>query len=551
PTGSGTISGGTVNTPGAFAKRGGGTLVVNSTVNAGGPAGIFGGRLYANGVFNAPAGLTVYPSALLGGTGLVRGKVINFGTVAPGNSIGTLTVDGDYTQTPVGTLEIEYANASTLDHLFVTGTATLDGTLKLVKIGSGVAYGDSAKILTALDGIIGQFSNITGVPNGFRARQWQSGNGTLLNLLFAPASYTLVAQGENQTAVAAALDQWLRSSNPEYRAATFQLDWLRAAQYPAVFEMMLPHLYPVLVERGLSDAYNDGRSVTSQAVAARWMPRPDAESDRKGWRVWTDLRGGYSDTDVFSMDEESGTLLVGLDQQVGDAVLGLYVGGQDLESDSGSDVSFDGEGMRYGVYGSLGIADAGYLSLVAGGGQTDYDSKRPLPFSDRASASPEASDWFTRLEAGWRVDVGVTLTPFVGLQYSKSTLDAFTEESDSVYALAVEESEMERREGYVGLELSKAFSGEESASVLRPYARILYRSDFSDDPDAMRVRLDQGNSAAFDYQPQGVETDGIETGAGLAWSNGESGWGATIGYTGFFGDDRESHLVNLGVSFGR
>ena len=547
--GSAVINGGTLTTPGSFAKRGAGILTINSDINAGGPAGVFDGSLHVNRVFNVPAELTVYRNAELGGTGLIRGEVFNDGTVAPGNSIGTLTVDGNYSQSSAGTLEVEYANASHLDHLNVTGTATLDGTLKMIKTGSGVAYGDKANILTAQVGIIGRFSKITGLPGGVRARQLIG--STMLSLLFAPSSYTLVAEGANQTAVAAALDSWLGSSNREYTAATLQLDHLRETQYPAVFESMLPHLYPVLAERGLTDGYNDGRSVTSQALAARWLPRPDAESDRKGWRVWTDLRGGYANTDVFSMDEEDGALLVGMDQQVGGAVFGFYLGGQDFDSDTGADVSYEGEGMRYGIYGSLAVAEAGYISLVAGGGQTNYDSKRPLPFGESATASPEASDWFTRVEAGWRIDLGLTLTPFVGLQYSKSTLEAFTEESDSVYALAMDESEVERSEGYAGLDVSKTFPAKDAATVLRPYARVLLRSDFSDEPDALRVRLDQGNSSSFDYQSEQVKTDGIETGAGIAWSNLETGWGVNIGYTGFFGDDQESHLVNMGISYGR
>ena|GEM_PF-2833743 len=550
-TGTGSVFGGQLWVPGTFEKTGTGTLLLLSPVSAMGESVLASGSTFVNGSFVSSGGFRVEDGAFLGGAGTLIGNLLNSGTVGPGNSIDTLTIDGTYTQGANGALEIEYANASTQDHLMITGAAVLDGTLKLIQTGSGVSYGDSARILTALGGISGRFSNIAHVPAGFRARQWRSGNGTVLNLLFAPASYTQVAQGTNQTAVAAALDQWLGSTHPEYFAATFDLDRLRASQYPAVFERALPHLYAALTERGLTDAYNDGRGVMSQARAARWMPRSEPESDRHGWRLWTDLRGGYSDTDVFSMDEETGTLLMGMDQRVGDAVVGLYVGGRDVQSDTGSVVDYEGEGIRYGIYGSVGVAESGYVSLAAGGGRTEYDTERPVPFGDGTSASPEGSDWYGRLEAGWRTDVGVRLSPFVGLQYSKSTLDAFTENSGSVYALALEEVERERTEGYAGLELSKVFRGGDSASVFRPYARVLYRSDFSDNPQAMTARLDQGRGASFDYQPNSVDTDGVEAGAGIGWSSTETGWGANLGYTGVFGDDRESHLVNLGISFGR
>ncbi|MDF3128428.1 autotransporter-associated beta strand repeat-containing protein [Kiritimatiellaeota bacterium B1221] len=586
----GTVSGGHLLTPDDFLKTGGGALVVDSGVTVGGDTRINGGGLVllgemntgdvylngdrfeiigtvnAQGAVHLNQGSTIVNGQLaansgvnlnggrLGGTGQIQGNLRNIGgTVAPGNSIGTLNVNGNYTQSAGGRLEVEYASASALDQLMVSGTAILNGTLRLIKTGSGVAYGDSARFLSAQGGIQGQFSNIRGLPDGFRARQWRSGNGTNLNLLFAPSSYTLVAQGVNQISVATALDEWLKSSNPEYTAATFELDQLRAAEYAGVFESMLPSLYPALTERGLNDAYHDGRSVISQAVSARWMPRPEADSDRQGWRLWTDLRGGYSNNNVFSMDEQGGVLLVGMDQQLGeDAVLGFYLGGQDIESDTGGNqVSYDGEGVRYGVYGSLGVAEAGYVSVVAGGGQTDYDSKRVLPFEQSTTASPEASDWFTRVEAGWKFDLGVSLTPFVGWQYSESTLDAITEEGDSVFALSVEDSERVRNEGYAGFELAKAIAYNDSPSILRPFVRVLIRSDFSDAPDAMAARLDQGSSASFDYQPQTAETDGLEAGTGIRWIHPESGWGLNVGYTGFFGDDHDNHMVNMGVSYGR
>jgi len=41
--------------------------------------------------------VTVNAGATLGGTGTIVGNVVNNGTVAPGNSIGTLNITGNYT----------------------------------------------------------------------------------------------------------------------------------------------------------------------------------------------------------------------------------------------------------------------------------------------------------------------------------------------------------------------------------------------------------------------------------------------------------------------
>ena len=76
--------------------------------------------------------LDVTSTGTLGGNGQITGNVDNAGTVGPGNSPGTLTIDGDYTQDAAGTLDIEL-NGTTpgteYDQLVITGNASLDGTL--------------------------------------------------------------------------------------------------------------------------------------------------------------------------------------------------------------------------------------------------------------------------------------------------------------------------------------------------------------------------------------------------------------------------------------
>ena len=93
---------------------------------------------------------------------------VNGGTIAPGNSTGTLTILGNYTQTALGTFQAEIGGliAGTQHNvLAVSGTATLAGTLivLLYDLGSGIFSphaGDTFDILTAED-IIGGFSTLS------------------------------------------------------------------------------------------------------------------------------------------------------------------------------------------------------------------------------------------------------------------------------------------------------------------------------------------------------------------------------------------------------
>jgi phosphopantothenoylcysteine synthetase/decarboxylase len=75
--------------------------------------------------------------------------------LVPGDPFGTLTVQGNYTQTATGVLLIQIAGPNQYGQLAVTGSATLDGTLQVSRLGTYVpAIGASFQILT--------FANYTG-----------------------------------------------------------------------------------------------------------------------------------------------------------------------------------------------------------------------------------------------------------------------------------------------------------------------------------------------------------------------------------------------------
>jgi Domain of unknown function (DUF4214)/SdrD B-like domain len=68
----------------------------------------------------------------LRGTGTVNADVTNSGVVSPGDEFpGTLTIQGNYTQTAAGVLTVPLTNDA-MGLLNVTGTVTLDGTLALL-----------------------------------------------------------------------------------------------------------------------------------------------------------------------------------------------------------------------------------------------------------------------------------------------------------------------------------------------------------------------------------------------------------------------------------
>ncbi|KRC81464.1 hypothetical protein ASE13_03470 [Sphingomonas sp. Root241] len=141
-----TLSGKLTGT-GAFTKAGAGTLVL--TGDSSGYAGStqVSGTLAVNG--SLCGDVNVLGGARLQGTGTVC-TTINAGTVAPGNSIGTLTVAGNYTGNS-GTLEIETelgGDASPTDRLVVTGSTAGTTEVKVINAGgTGAATVEGIRIV--------------------------------------------------------------------------------------------------------------------------------------------------------------------------------------------------------------------------------------------------------------------------------------------------------------------------------------------------------------------------------------------------------------------
>lgn len=140
---------------GTFRKTGAGDLTFANAFSVGSLL-VDAGRMRLNATMTGNA--TVGVGAILNGTGQVTGTLTNNGTVAPGNSIGTLNVQGNYVHNANAILEIEF-DAGGIDLLNVSGTAQINGgTLRFVSLGG--AEGTGGTFLNAAGGVTGQFGTI-------------------------------------------------------------------------------------------------------------------------------------------------------------------------------------------------------------------------------------------------------------------------------------------------------------------------------------------------------------------------------------------------------
>ncbi|MCC6682453.1 MAG: hypothetical protein IT445_16255 [Phycisphaeraceae bacterium] len=160
-------NGGQVNNRSARIATLGGSAIV--TVDGHGSTWINSSSVYVQGSLVVSNGGSVIASSLninygtLSGDGNVIAEMVsNSGYICPGQTVGTLHLDGNLTQEAFGTLAIELADTAH-DQLAVIGNVALAGTLALELLDAYIPnLGDTFTILTA-NSIAGTFATVTGV----------------------------------------------------------------------------------------------------------------------------------------------------------------------------------------------------------------------------------------------------------------------------------------------------------------------------------------------------------------------------------------------------
>ncbi|MBU3562929.1 autotransporter outer membrane beta-barrel domain-containing protein [Polynucleobacter sp. Tro8-14-1] len=161
--GSATLSG-AFSGPGAMTFNGTGTTYMNGVNTYTGGTTVAGGTLSvgsseANNAARLAGDVTVQAAGALAGHGGIGGNVTNNGRVAPGGSIGTLSVAGNYTQNSGGTLSISITPTAN-SVLAVGGTASVAGGFT-IDASSGTYAKKTYTVLTSA-GLTGKFSNLSG-----------------------------------------------------------------------------------------------------------------------------------------------------------------------------------------------------------------------------------------------------------------------------------------------------------------------------------------------------------------------------------------------------
>ena len=209
------------------------------------------------------------------------------GNLAPGNSIGTLTVNGNYAQNVGSTYTVEVNAAGQSDKLNVTGGAAIAGGTVAVQAQSGsYARNTSYTILTANAGVIGIYSSVTSNFAFLTPSLSYDANNVYLNLLLNQSAFADGAQTPNQFAVGTVLDQTWASATGNFATVLSALSVLTNAARPAGAE---PNQRPALCrlrhgERAGQHAVHERRRPAARGLPRRRHRRRPAPGAGRGLR---------------------------------------------------------------------------------------------------------------------------------------------------------------------------------------------------------------------------------------------------------------------------
>jgi autotransporter-associated beta strand protein len=384
-------------------------------------------------------------SGMLGGSGTVGTTQINSGgTLSPGNSIGTLTVNGNLAFGAGSTYAVE-ASPGAVDRTNVSGTATLAGTLR-ASFARGTYSARTYTLLSATGGRTGTFGTFStaGLPGGFQTNLSYTSTDVMLNLTAALGGG--LALSSNQGNVANALNTSFNSGNslssglyglfsmsgpPLANALNSLSGEAQTGAQTAAFTFGNQFLNTVLGSTGSGGL---GGSL-QQAVQYASLDANEAGPEPRRLRGWLAGFGGYGWLDGASGSSSVQTttqgLAMGADWTFDGGTLGVAVASGSsnwfLASGLGSGL---GNVLQIGLYGRTGAGPL-YAAVAGGWGVHGVSTNRSVGFlGDFMSANYTVNTWSGRAEAGYRIALGDhRLTPFVAVQGQAANLPGFCETS--------------------------------------------------------------------------------------------------------------------------
>ena len=433
---------GIISGAGAVSKMAAGTLTLSGTNTYTGSTAISAGTLNVTGSIPSSA-VTVASGATLNGTGTVGATTIQNGaTLAPGNSIGTLTVNGNLSLASGAIYNLELSPTAS-DRVQVNGTANLNGTVATSLTSGAYSLGQRYTIVTAANGVSGNFASLTGIPVSFKGELSYDANNAYLTLSPNPLAPLLTNATGNQQKLVAAIDAAVAAGNvpPAGFSALYNLsgpalnnalDQISGQAAPNVINAVGQGFGSFMA---MTAGGGTGNFAPGNAYGAADAPHR-AQLGAGETRVWGAVYGGHIGLSGDSVSGSAGLtsnnvgLIGGVDRRLTDNILAgvtLGLGEQLFHSGNGTGDSHD---FMIGAYGRLD-AGAAYVTASLGFGWHHIRTQRIVFVSgiDVLQGKQNADDVGGRIETGWRFHLqdGYGLSPYAAFAGSSFSSPAYAE----------------------------------------------------------------------------------------------------------------------------
>jgi autotransporter-associated beta strand protein len=405
-------------------------------------------------------------SGYLGGSGIFNGAVLNNGVVGPGNSIGTLTVNGSYTQAVGSSYMVETDAQGRSDHIAVIGapgTATIAaGTSVSVAPAATGAYAPRTtyRILSATGGVTGTYSSVTSaagdLPFLLPSLNYDANN---VYLTLQIGGFGRQAQTPNQAAVGAVLDAAAIGSTGDFATVLGAFSTMNAQQGVSAMNTISGQNYSAFSSAGITTSQifmtNFANTVGGTAGNRNRVALAEAcdvacdATEPSRWSAWGGAVGGFGvvggTTNAGTLTYNLGGFAAGFDRRVTNELrVGVTAG---FTSGSQWVGGFSGRGLsdtfQAGLYASW-AKNAVYVDGLAAYAYSDNQMQRQITIpglSRAANGRTGANLFFGQVEAGYRFDIGgradAYVTPFARLQGTTATQNAFTEQGAGTLDLSV------------------------------------------------------------------------------------------------------------------
>jgi len=529
-----------INGSGSFTKRGLGNLTLTGTSGMVGSTTVEAGKLSVNGSLGASA-VTVLSGATLGGSGTVGGIVANAGaTIAPGNSIGTLTVSGNVSFASGSVYQVEVNAAGQGDRIAASGSAAIwGGTVEVLAANGNYAASTSYTILTASGGVSGRFADVTSNLAFLTPSLSYGGTDVVLTMTRNQTLFLGAAVSRNQGFSAVATealgfgnpvyDTIVSATSAEARAGFDLLSGEAHAQAVRVMieesrlvrDTILGHLRgPLLTQAGQQVAAAFTADLPGRESAIT-MPAPVPQPR---YALWGEAFGGTGNTDAdgnaAGQSRRTGGALLGVDLMLFEAPgssLKLGVAGGYSQSRFDLDARLSSGKLESGHAALYAGARFGNLRLDAGAAYSwsENDIRRQVQirgFGDllRLQHPGSVTQGFAELGYGFAFS-GFALEPFAQLALIRVSTDAGIEQGGAA-ALRVLSSEQTLGFTTLGVRAEAQLG----SAPLFARAMLGWRHGFGELTPQARAAFATGTTPATVFAAP-IDREALVAEAGLAW----------------------------------